>query len=131
MSYESNHLLYDYYNFPEEMYKVKFQSRGSPAVASRVVELLKQVCLCPRDLKLTVERDTNTDVETRTGFRSRCVCPIQVNVPITMSNSYHRSLHGRHIRPTTSNRPRKSINAITVFPPQFCSVSISSVSRSS
>lgn len=48
MSYESNHLLYDYYNFPEEMYKVKFQSKGSPAVASRIVELLKQVCICPR-----------------------------------------------------------------------------------
>lgn len=44
MSYEKNHLLYDYYNFPEEMYKVKFESKGSPPVASRVVELLKQVC---------------------------------------------------------------------------------------
>lgn len=44
-SYENNHLLYDYYNFPEEMYKVKFESKGSPAVASRIVELLKQVCL--------------------------------------------------------------------------------------
>jgi aromatic ring-opening dioxygenase catalytic subunit (LigB family) len=45
MSYENNHLLYDYYNFPEEMYKVKFESKGSPAVASRIVELLNQVCL--------------------------------------------------------------------------------------
>lgn len=44
MSYEENHLLYDYYGFPEEMYKVKFESKGSPAVASRIVELLKQVC---------------------------------------------------------------------------------------
>jgi aromatic ring-opening dioxygenase catalytic subunit (LigB family) len=43
MSYENNHLLYDYYGFPEEMYKVKFESKGSPAVASRIVELLKQV----------------------------------------------------------------------------------------
>lgn len=42
-SYESNHLLYDYYRFPEEMYKVKFESKGSPAVASRIVELLQQV----------------------------------------------------------------------------------------
>ena len=51
MSYESNHLLYDYYNFPEEMYRIKFESKGSPAVASRIVELLKQVwtrkrCIC-------------------------------------------------------------------------------------
>jgi 4,5-DOPA dioxygenase extradiol len=45
MSYENNHLLYDYYNFPEEMYKVKFQSKGSPAVASRIVQLLNQVSL--------------------------------------------------------------------------------------
>jgi aromatic ring-opening dioxygenase catalytic subunit (LigB family) len=43
MSYEKNHLLYDYYNFPEEMYRVKFESNGSPAVAERVVELLRQV----------------------------------------------------------------------------------------
>ena len=45
MSYETNHLLYDYYNFPEEMYRVKFESRGSSAVASRIVELLTQVCV--------------------------------------------------------------------------------------
>jgi aromatic ring-opening dioxygenase catalytic subunit (LigB family) len=43
MSYENNHLLYDYYNFPEEMYRVQFESKGSVEVASRVVELLKQV----------------------------------------------------------------------------------------
>jgi 4,5-DOPA dioxygenase extradiol len=47
MSYERNHLLYDYYNFPEEMYKVKFESNGSPAVASRIVELLNNVSLPP------------------------------------------------------------------------------------
>jgi aromatic ring-opening dioxygenase catalytic subunit (LigB family) len=42
-SYEKNHLLYDYYNFPEEMYKVKFESNGSTAIATRVVELLTKV----------------------------------------------------------------------------------------
>ena len=45
MNYERNHLLYDYYNFPEEMYHVKFESQGSAEVATRVVELLKQVRL--------------------------------------------------------------------------------------
>jgi aromatic ring-opening dioxygenase catalytic subunit (LigB family) len=43
MNYERNHLLYDYYNFPEEMYRVKFESQGSSTVASRVVELLNKV----------------------------------------------------------------------------------------
>jgi aromatic ring-opening dioxygenase catalytic subunit (LigB family) len=43
MSYERNHLLYDYYNFPEEMYRVQFESQGSAAVASRIVQLLNQV----------------------------------------------------------------------------------------
>ena len=47
MSYERNHLLYDYYNFPEEMYRVKFQSQGSSAVATRIVELLNQVRATP------------------------------------------------------------------------------------
>jgi len=52
MSYERNHLLYDYYNFPEEMYKVRFESNGSPAVASRIVELLNNVSLLPWSIKI-------------------------------------------------------------------------------
>jgi len=42
MSYEKNHLYNDFYGFPQEMYnKNNFQSFGSPAVAARVVEVLK------------------------------------------------------------------------------------------
>jgi aromatic ring-opening dioxygenase catalytic subunit (LigB family) len=67
MSYERNHLLYDYYNFPEEMYKVKFESNGSPAVASRIVELLNNVSLPHlEDKDLMIERYKDTDVKTRT-----------------------------------------------------------------
>lgn len=43
MSYEKNHLLYDYYGFPDELYQVKFESKGSPEVAARVSELLNKV----------------------------------------------------------------------------------------
>jgi hypothetical protein len=120
MSYESNHLLYDYYNFPEEMYKVKFESKGSPAVASRVVELLKQVCTRPlsaTDWNLMIEWDTYADAEARTRTRPRRIRSIQIDVPITLSNPYHRNLHGWNIRSPTINRPRKSTNPITVSSP--------------
>ncbi|GAA5828042.1 hypothetical protein JCM11251_005705 [Rhodosporidiobolus azoricus] len=39
---EENPLLYDYFGFPEELYKVKFKSSGDHALAERIVELLKQ-----------------------------------------------------------------------------------------
>eukprot|EP01116_Phalansterium_solitarium_P001795 TRINITY_DN11613_c0_g1_i1.p1 TRINITY_DN11613_c0_g1~~TRINITY_DN11613_c0_g1_i1.p1 ORF type:complete len:318 (-),score=52.01 TRINITY_DN11613_c0_g1_i1:282-1235(-) len=38
-SYDKNPLLYDYYGFPDELYQVKFDSKGSPAVAQRVHDL--------------------------------------------------------------------------------------------
>ena len=67
MSYERNHLLYDYYNFPEEMYKVQFESNGSPAVASRIVELLNNVSLPHlEDKNLMIERYKDTNIKTRT-----------------------------------------------------------------
>ncbi|KAI8925817.1 Extradiol ring-cleavage dioxygenase, class III enzyme, subunit B [Entophlyctis helioformis] len=40
MSYDKNHLLYDYYGFPKELYNLDFQSNGSPAIASRIASLL-------------------------------------------------------------------------------------------
>jgi len=42
MSYNDNHLFYDYYGFPKSMYEIKFESKGSPTIAKRVVELFKQ-----------------------------------------------------------------------------------------
>ena len=66
MSYERNHLLYDYYNFPEEMYRVQFESKGSSEVASRIVELLKQVPLVTDSLILEWDFDKNVKTRTRT-----------------------------------------------------------------
>lgn len=76
MSYESNHLLYDYYNFPEEMYKVQFQSKGSPAVASRIVELLKQNGILTRTLKQGRGLDHGVFVPFKLMFPSPCPVPI-------------------------------------------------------
>ncbi|KAM0749284.1 Extradiol ring-cleavage dioxygenase, class III enzyme, subunit B [Meredithblackwellia eburnea MCA 4105] len=39
---EENPLLMDYFGFPDELYKLKFESRGDTIVAERVVELFKQ-----------------------------------------------------------------------------------------
>jgi len=43
MSYEKNHLYYDYGGMPEELYQLTWDSVGSPAVAARVAELLNNV----------------------------------------------------------------------------------------
>lgn len=40
---DENPLLFDYYGFPEELYKLKFKSKGDSAIAKRVVDLYKQV----------------------------------------------------------------------------------------
>lgn len=41
--YAENPLLMDYYGFGQELYKLKFKSRGDSKLAQRVVELYKQV----------------------------------------------------------------------------------------
>jgi 4,5-DOPA dioxygenase extradiol len=38
-------MYYDYYGFPDEMYKLSFPAPGSPAVASRVKALLEKAGL--------------------------------------------------------------------------------------
>jgi len=76
MSYENNHLLYDYYGFPEEMYKVKFESKGSPAVASRIVELLKQNNIMAKALKKGRGLDHGVFVPFKHMFPSPCPIPI-------------------------------------------------------
>lgn len=40
MAYDKNPLFYDYYGFPAEMYKISFESKGSPEVATKVINLL-------------------------------------------------------------------------------------------
>jgi len=40
---EQNQLYYDFYNFPDHMYKLQYPSKGSPQLAARVLELLGQV----------------------------------------------------------------------------------------
>ncbi|KAK3337086.1 extradiol ring-cleavage class 3 subunit B [Cercophora scortea] len=40
-------LLYDYYGFPAEAYKLKYDAPGSPEIASRLAELMKEEGLAP------------------------------------------------------------------------------------
>ncbi len=45
-------LLYDYYGFPEESYKIKYDAPGSPQLAQRIADLLKAAGLsCNFDSK--------------------------------------------------------------------------------
>ncbi|CAO3564377.1 unnamed protein product [Mortierella alpina] len=39
---EQNQLYYDFYGFPDHMYKLQYPSRGSPKLASRVLEVLEK-----------------------------------------------------------------------------------------
>lgn len=41
---ENPKLIYDFYNFPKHYYEEKWDHKGSPAVANRVIDLLNQVC---------------------------------------------------------------------------------------
>ncbi|KAI1436954.1 Extradiol aromatic ring-opening dioxygenase [Xylaria sp. CBS 124048] len=38
----TNDLIYDYYGFPPEFYKVQYPNKGSPEIASRVIDLLQK-----------------------------------------------------------------------------------------
>jgi len=40
---EKPKLIYDFFNFPRRYYEVKWDHRGSPAIAEQVVDLLKKV----------------------------------------------------------------------------------------
>ncbi|GAA98344.1 hypothetical protein E5Q_05029 [Mixia osmundae IAM 14324] len=40
--YDDNPLLYDYYGFDRKLYDIKFNSKGDPRVARRVVEILQE-----------------------------------------------------------------------------------------
>lgn len=51
MAYEKNHLLYDYGGFPDEMYRITWQSNGSPSLATRAAELLNKVPNKEKDRK--------------------------------------------------------------------------------
>ena len=37
-----NPLLYDYYNFPEALYQLKFKSRGDSELANKIVDTYKK-----------------------------------------------------------------------------------------
>lgn len=52
---EKHKLYYDYYGFPPETYKLKYDAPGSPSIAEEVAQAMKDVGLAP---KLDKERGT-------------------------------------------------------------------------
>lgn len=65
-SAQKHSLLYDYYGFPPETYKLKYNAPGSPEVAQEVANALKEVGLKP---VLDEERGIlNTTLTTRCKF---------------------------------------------------------------
>jgi aromatic ring-opening dioxygenase catalytic subunit (LigB family) len=61
-------MVYDYYGFPEHTYRIKYSAPGSPAVAARVAQLL-------RDAGITVNEDPER------GFDHGTFVPLAVMYP--------------------------------------------------
>eukprot|EP00128_Syssomonas_multiformis_P008519 Colp12_sorted_trinity150504_noHs@3337 len=74
--YENNHLLYDYYGFPDEMYDIKFESKGSPEIAGQVAELLKKGGMRSRVLPSGRGLDHGVFVPFTLMFPDPCPVPI-------------------------------------------------------
>ncbi|KAJ3280783.1 hypothetical protein HK104_000403 [Borealophlyctis nickersoniae] len=78
MDYETNPLLYDYYGFPDEMYQIKFESKGDSEVAKRVVDLLKKANIPAKSLKKGRGLDHGVFVPFKLMFPS----PVPFDIPI-------------------------------------------------
>ncbi len=83
MAYEKNHLYYDYYGFPPEMYRVTWESRGSSTVANRVVELLTKNNIPAK----TITRSRGLDHGVFVPFKLMFPDPFQVPVVEVSMNS--------------------------------------------
>jgi aromatic ring-opening dioxygenase catalytic subunit (LigB family) len=57
---ENHKLYYDYYNFPPEAYKLKYDAPGSPAVAKEVFQALSDAGLEPKNNDERGILNTNT-----------------------------------------------------------------------
>jgi aromatic ring-opening dioxygenase catalytic subunit (LigB family) len=42
---DENPLLMDYFGFQQELYQLKFKSRGDAFLSQRIVDLYKEVCV--------------------------------------------------------------------------------------
>ncbi|KAJ3032314.1 hypothetical protein HDV00_007689 [Rhizophlyctis rosea] len=102
MDYETNHLLYDYYGFPDEMYKITWESKGSHEVAERVVELLKKSNIPAKTITQGRGLDHGVFIPFKIMFPSPSPIPIiEVSIPSSLDPSALLAL-GKALSPLRS-----------------------------
>ncbi|KAJ3048396.1 hypothetical protein HK097_010561, partial [Rhizophlyctis rosea] len=104
MDYENNHLLYDYYGFPDEMYKITFESKGSHTVAQRVVELLQKSNIPAKTITKGRGLDHGVFIPFKLMFPSPSPIPIiEVSISSTLLPSHHIAI-GKALAPLRSEQ---------------------------
>ncbi|CAJ0768753.1 10423_t:CDS:2 [Entrophospora sp. SA101] len=61
-------IIYDYYGFPDKMYKLKYHSKGSPELAKKIVDLLN-------------ESKIKSEIENKRGLDHGCWIPLKIAIP--------------------------------------------------
>lgn len=93
-------LLYDFYGFPPALYTLRYDVAGAPALAMRVIHLLKQA-----DIAATPDRERGLDhgvwVPLRHMYPAADIPVVQLSLPRGESTSYHYAL-GQALRPLRS-----------------------------
>ncbi|GAO51254.1 Extradiol aromatic ring-opening dioxygenase [Saitoella complicata NRRL Y-17804] len=90
MDNDSNELYYDYYGFPDEMYKIKFESKGSSDVAQRVVELMNASQIPAKTLPNARGLDHGVFVPFKIMFGESAPVPVvEVSIDSSLSPQRH------------------------------------------
>lgn len=83
-------LYYDYYNFPQAAYSLKYDAPGAPAIATDVARALTEAGFAPR-------------LDTKRG---KCLCFPALSAPRHAGKTNHRRLGSRRLRPHDADPPR-------------------------
>ena len=88
---ENPPMLYDYYGFPEEAYEITYNSKGSPELASRIHELLKN-----SDIDCIIDKDRGYDhglfIPLKMMYPNEDIPSIQVSLLHSLSAQEHIKL---------------------------------------
>jgi hypothetical protein len=83
---DENPLLMDYFGFPQELYQLKFKSRGDSSLSQRIVNLYKEV----RSYYHVLVRSTNSNYSRKVGIEAR------TSVKSETRGRDGRGFHGDH-----------------------------------
>lgn len=126
MAYNENPLLFDYYGFPKQMYEIEYKSKGSPPLADKIVNLLKQNSIPAKTIPKGRGLDHGVFIPFMFMFPSPCPIPIiEVSMPsdldptsmIKLGNAV-RSLRSEDILILSGGLTVHSFEELNSFDPQ-------------